>query len=456
MYRDVEKISTGQGTLRPGSNEPVFSHLQSGTSQVKGTRSSASGNLSRCQSQNGYSCNPYQKPDDGDEEDAPEKDPFEVGWENGDNDPWCPRKFEGFRKWLIVSIVSSASLCVTAASSIYTSTYEQMEAEFGNSREISILGLSTFVLGIGLGPMLLGPMSEFYGRRPIYIVSWSMYVIWIIPQAVAQNIETVIVSRFLDGFSGSAFLAVSGGTVGDLFTAKEIQAPMLMFSIAPFVGPSIGPLIGGFINHNVDWRWTHWTLLIWAGVLWMAIVFLVPETYHPIVLRNKARQARKETGDSRWKAPTEKAEKSAISAIGTSLLRPFQLLVFEPMCLNLCIFTAILLGILYLFFGAFPIVFGNIYGFNLWRVGLSFLGILVGMVAAAGLDPVWHRIRSNLIRKLNSETGIQDSSQPEFRLPPAIVGAVIVPIGIFMFGWSCYPWVHWIVPIIGSAIFGTG
>ncbi|GKU04067.1 major facilitator superfamily transporter [Fusarium langsethiae] len=385
MDRDIEKTSIDEGTLRP---EPVFLPIQSATAEVIRTRSRASDNLSRCQSQNGYSCNPFQKLDD-DDENAPDKDPFE------------------------------------------------MEAEFGNSREISVLGLSTFVLGIGLGPMFLGPMSEFYGRRPIYIVSWSMYLIWIIPQAVAPNIETVIV-------------------IGDLFTANEIQAPMLIFSIAPFVGPSIGPLIGGFINDNVDWRWTHWTLLIWAGVLWMAIVLFVPETYHPIVLRSKARQVRKETGDDRWRAATEKTEKSAISAIGQSLLRPFQLLIFEPMCLNLCIFTAILLGILYLFFGAFPLVFGNIYSFNIWQVGLSFLGILVGMVAAVGLDPVWHRIRSSLVRKLSSETGVQGSSQPEFRLPPAIVGALVVPAGIFMFGWSCYPWVHWIVPIIGSAIFGSG
>ncbi|RBR04930.1 uncharacterized protein FIESC28_11468 [Fusarium coffeatum] len=416
MDRDVEKISTDEGTLSPGSNETTFSPIRLETPQVTRTRSRATSNLSRCQSQNGYSCNPHQESDD---DNQLEKDPFEVGWENGDSDPWCPRKFVQVKKWMIVFIVSSASLCVTAASSIYTSTYEQMEVEFGNSREISILGLSTFVLGIGLGPMFLGPMSEFYGRRPIYIVSWSMYFICIIPQAVAQNIETIIVSRFLDGFSGSAFLAVSGGTVGDLFTADQIQAPMLMFSMAPFVGPSIGPLIGGFINHNADWRWTHWTLLIWAGVLWMAIFILVPETYHPIVLRNKARQIRKKTGDERWKAP-------------------------------------ILLGILYLFFGAFPLVFGRLYGFNLWQVGLSFLGILVGMIAAAGLDPVWHRIRSSLILKLSSETDIQGISQPEFRLPPAIVGSLIVPVGIFIFGWSCYPWVHWIVPIIGSAIFGAG
>ncbi|KAG8671497.1 hypothetical protein FPOAC2_04839 [Fusarium poae] len=233
MDRDIEKTSIDEGTLR---SEPVLP-VRSGMTEVMRAHPRASVNLSRCQSQNGYSCNPYHEPDndDGDDENAPEKDPFEVNWENGDSDPWCPRKFVKMRKWLIIFIVSSASLCVTAVSSIYTSTYEQMEAEFGSSREISILGLSAFVLGIGLEPMFLRPMSEFYGRRPTYIVSWSMYLVWIIPQAVAQNIETVIVSRFLDGFSGSAFLAVSGGTVGDLFTANEIQAPMLMFSIATFV-----------------------------------------------------------------------------------------------------------------------------------------------------------------------------------------------------------------------------
>jgi hypothetical protein len=111
MDRDIEKTSTDQGTLMPESNEPTFSPVQPGTPQATRTRSRASGNLSRCQSQNGYSCNPYQKPDD-DDDDAPEKDPFEVGWENGDSDPWCPRKFVKLRKWLIVFIVSSASLCV--------------------------------------------------------------------------------------------------------------------------------------------------------------------------------------------------------------------------------------------------------------------------------------------------------------------------------------------------------
>lgn len=154
-----------------------------------------------------------------------------------------------------------------------------MDVEFNTSRIVSTLGLSTFVLGISLGPMFMGPLSEFYGRRPIYLVSWAMYLIWIIPQAVAKNIATMIVARFFDGLAGSAFLAVSGGTVSDLFTRDELQGPMLLYSLAPFTGPTAGPLVGGFINHNVDWRWTYYVLLIWTFIMLALIVFFVPETY---------------------------------------------------------------------------------------------------------------------------------------------------------------------------------
>jgi MFS family permease len=105
-------------------------------------------------------------------------------------------------------------------------------------------------------------------------------------------------ARFFDGFAGSAFLSVSGGTVSDLFRPDAIQAPMIIISMAPFVGPSLGPLLGGFINYNVDWRWTFYVgarcyrrlvtftellsaqvMLIWAGVMMVCVVVLVPETY---------------------------------------------------------------------------------------------------------------------------------------------------------------------------------
>lgn len=278
--------------------------------------------------------------------DSEEKDPYEVAWDGGDADPMCPRSMATWRKWLIVFITCFGSSAVTCASSIYTSSYTGMNAEFeGTSTLVATIGLSTFVLGIALGPAW-SPLSEFYGRRPIYLGSFFLFTIWIIPSAVAQNIETMIIARFFQGFTGSAFLSVAGGTVGDLFSKETMQAPMAVFSTAPFLGPSIGPLIGGFINSNPkNWRWTHYTLIIWAFCLFTALLLFVPETYHPVLLQKKAQRMRKETGDDRWQAPLEKANanKSMAGAIGNALLRPFQLLRYEPMCLALDMYSAILL-----------------------------------------------------------------------------------------------------------------
>ena len=94
------------------------------------------------------------------------------------------------------------------------------------------------------------------------------------------------------------------------------------------------------------------------------------------------------------------------------------LLILEPMCLNLCLFSAILLGILYLFFGAFQLVFGNVYDFQLWQRGLCFLGLFVGMVFAISSDPFWRRVYARLEAAHEKDVGRTEKYQPEWRLPP--------------------------------------
>ncbi|KAG7286124.1 hypothetical protein NEMBOFW57_008427 [Staphylotrichum longicolle] len=342
----------------------------------------------------------------------------------------------------------------TNASASYTATYGQMNEEFHTSRLVATLGLSTFVLGIALGPFW-SPLAEFYGRRPIYLCSFAGFIIWIIPSAVAKNIETMIIARFFQGLAGSAFLSVSGGTVGDLFTRDTMLAPMAIFALAPFIGPSTGPLVGGLINTYTNWRWTHYVLLIWAGVLLVTIALFVPETYHPVLLKEKAKKIRKETGDDRWRAPIEKTTKSIPKTVGYSLLRPFQILIFEPMAVVLNVYTAILLGLLYLFFGAFPLIFRTNHGFNLWQVGLTFMGLLVAMIIACLSTPFWTKLRHNMVQKRFRETGVL-KDEPEDQLPPVIFGAPLITGGLFWFGFTTYPEVHWIVPIIGSGVFGLG
>ncbi|KAH7397428.1 benomyl/methotrexate resistance protein [Pyrenochaeta sp. MPI-SDFR-AT-0127] len=346
------------------------------------------------------------------------EEPYLVSWD-GDADPLNPRSMTKLRRWAIVLICAASSLCV------------YLGPDFGSSRLVCTLGLSLFVAGLGTGPMILSPLSEFFGRRPIYICSFTFFLIWMIPCAVAQKMQTMLVARFLDGLAGSAFLSVAGGTVGDMFGKHELSAPMMVYTASPFVGPEIGPLIGGFIVENTTWRWCFYVLVIWSAVQLFLIVMFVPETYHPVLLRRKAIQLRKETGNQEWIAPIEKLDRSITKTVLWSCIRPFQLLFFEPMCLNLCILSAILLGILYLFFGAFPLVFQNNHGFSVSQTGLAFLGLFVGMITGICTDPIWRRIYGRLVRQREEQGGEPGGSEPEYRLPSTILGAWVVPLSLF-------------------------
>lgn len=175
----------------------------------------------------------------GDSKSHDEKSSYKEVVFEGNDDPLNPKNLPTWRKWSIVITLAFGSICVTLTSSIYTTTYQQMDREFGSSTIVATLGLTLFVFGLGLAPMLLGPLSEFYGRRPIYIIGYAMFTIWLIPSAVARNIQTMLIARFFDGLGGSAFLSVAGGTVGDMFSKEHLAAPMMIYSAAPFLGPGM-------------------------------------------------------------------------------------------------------------------------------------------------------------------------------------------------------------------------
>jgi MFS family permease len=71
---------------------------------------------------------------------------------------------------------------------------------------------------------------------------------------VARNIETLLISRFIDGAAGSSFLSVAGGSVGDMFEKATLHTPMMVFTASPLLGPSLGPLLGGFICQYTTWH----------------------------------------------------------------------------------------------------------------------------------------------------------------------------------------------------------
>ncbi|KAG1840646.1 major facilitator superfamily domain-containing protein [Suillus subluteus] len=393
-----------------------------------------------------------------------ECDPHLVFLEPEDN----PQNMSSFRRWLAVLIISSASLCVTCTSFDCESVSLKT---FHVSEEVTVLGISLFVVGLGSGPLLVGPLSEVYGSRNIvYQISYALFFIFTFPVVFAPNIAVFLVFRLITGFCGSAFLSVAGGSVSDMFPNSSIASPMAVYTISPFIGPVAGPVISGFINQHLYWEWTYRVQLCWIFVEFLMLLLFVPETYVPVILKKKARRLRKSTGDAKFYAPLDRREGTLTSAILVSCYKPFQLLIFDRMALLLDSWNALILGILYLAFQAFPIIFENIHGFNMQDTGLAFIGIGFGMLSAISTQPLWNRgvpfspafsIKSILMvlisRLYARETAKHNGNPPpEMRLIMGQVGAILVPVGLFWLAFTTYPQVHWIAPIIASVPFGSG
>ncbi|KAH7921993.1 MFS general substrate transporter [Leucogyrophana mollusca] len=374
-------------------------------------------------------------------------DPYLVVLETEDN----PQHMSSHRKWIAVLVISSASLCVTCASSIAAFTEQGSAQTFHVSHEVTVLGISLFVSGLGVGPLLVGPLSEVYGRNIVYQVSYAFFFIFSFPVAFAPDIAVFLVFRLLTGFCGSAFLSVAGGSVSDMFDNASVANPMAVYTMSPFIGPVAGPLFAGYApTINIDWRWTYRIQLCWVFVELLMLILFVPETYVPVILKKKASRVRKSTGDAKHYAPLDRREGSLTRAIAVSCYKPFQLLLFDRMALLLDTWTALLLGILYLAFQAFPVIFMDNHDFNIQSTGLTFIGIGIGMFSGISTQPIWNRIFAREAAKFDGK------APPETRLIMGQVGGILVPLSLFWLAFTTYPHVHWIAPIIASIPFGTG
>lgn len=300
-------------------------------------------------------------------------------------------------------------------------------------------------------PLLWAPLSELFGRQILFTVTYGALTAFNAGAAGSQNIETLIILRFFGGAFGSSPLTNAGGVIADMFGARERGVALAIFAAAPFLGPVIGPIVGGFVGETVGWRWVEGVMAIFTGVLWIVGTAFIPETYPPVLQRARANKLSKMTGKVyRSQADVDQGPTTFGQVFKTSILRPWVLLFKEPIVLLLSIYMAIIYGTLYMCFGAFPIVYQQVRGWSAGIGGLAFLGVAVGMIFAVAYA-VWDNKRYTRI--MDEHDGF---APPEARLPPTMLAAACLPIGLFWFAWTNYPSIHWIVSIIGTVPFGFG
>ncbi|KAJ3548619.1 hypothetical protein NM208_g922 [Fusarium decemcellulare] len=367
------------------------------------------------------------------------------------NDPREPVAFSRTYKWTITLLQAFAMLAVTFVSSAYSGGLVEIVKYFHVSDEVATLGISLFVLGFAIGPLFWAPLSELYGRQKIFFITYMIMTILNAVAAGVSNIAGLIVIRFLAGSFGASCLTNAGGVIADLFSAAERGFATSVFAMAPFLGPAIGPIAGGFLGEAEGWRWLHGLMAIFTGTLWILITLIVPETYAPVLLRVRAEALSRKTGKVYIsKLDVGQPKKTIGQQFKIALSRPWILLFKEPIVLLLSIYIAIIYGTLYLCFAAFPIVFQVGRGWSPGIGGLSFVGVAVGVIIATFAGIYDNKRYQQVAAKHGG------AAPPETRLPQALVGSVMIPVGLFWFAWTNGPSVHWVVPIIGSAFFSFG
>lgn len=255
-----------------------------------------------------------------------------------------PREWGMGRKWFITLATSFLCLAVAIGSSIVTGDIAGPTRDLHIKQEITNLTVTCFVMGFGLGPLFLAPLSEVFGRRPIYCISLFLYFIFTLPSALAKNAATLVVARMIAGLAASAPMCNVGGTIADVWEIENRGAPMAIFSGTIFLGPCIGPMIGGWIGQRAGWRWLYWVLFIFVGCSFIFTLFM-PETLAPVLLRRKAAKLRKDTGDDKYRTLEELEKKPFAQTIKIALIRPFIMIFTEPIIIfmSICMSIRILL-----------------------------------------------------------------------------------------------------------------
>lgn len=367
------------------------------------------------------------------------------------NDKENPKNWSKPYKWYCTMVVALTCFSVAFNSAVITADLAGVQKTFNVSEEVSLLTITTFVIGFGVGPLVFAPLSELFGRRIIYATTLGVAVIFVIPCAVAPNIATLLVCRLIDGIAFSAPMTLVGGTLADLWKPEERGVPMAAFSAAPFVGPAIGPLVGGFLSDAAGWRWLYWIQLILAAACWILISVTVPETYAPILLSRRAKKLRASTGDNKYTTEKELDPRPFSQQLKIFLFRPLQLLFREPIVFFLSLYMSVLYGLLYMFFVAFPIVYQGGKGFSASSTGLMFIPIAVGVICSAVCAPLVNK------HYLRICAGYADGKPPaEKRLIPMMYSCWLIPVGLFIFAWTSYPSLSYWGPMMGGFPVGFG
>ncbi|KAJ5377110.1 hypothetical protein N7509_013996 [Penicillium cosmopolitanum] len=372
-----------------------------------------------------------------------------------ENDPENPLNWSSTHKWLIVFVVSwmgfvrsvyppssTDRISVFSTMTIVPTTPQILQEFNSHSKVDQTLLVTIWELGEGIGPFFIAPLSERFGRLPVFHIGNFLALLCLIASALSVNIPMLIAFRFLTGCFLS-ILTLGPAIVGDLFQMERTGQAMALVMGTQMIADFISPIAGSYIAQSLGWRWSIWLAAIILGFFSFLLLTVLRETYTVVILRRKAERLQEERADEKKYHSKHQALVDE-STMLESAIKPMQILAQSPILILTTSYMAITYALVSLILATLT---ENME--TTGSVGLTFLSLAIGNTVAL----IFYSVTSDRYMTHQRETK-GDAFKQESRLIHLIFAAIILPVGFLVYGWTLHFHVQYIVPLIGTCAAG--
>ncbi|KAF2418676.1 MFS general substrate transporter [Tothia fuscella] len=376
----------------------------------------------------------FSRPEDGDSREAVLNGLLRFD-SKGDEDN--PMEWSNSYKWGVILLLAfmAFSVTFTCIGIVPIASQIVFDLEGEENKSTSVLLVTIWELGEAAGPLIIAPLSELWGRYPIYNIANIFFILWSVVAACSQSSTLFIFARFFTGCAVASNV-LNPAIIGDILPPERRGTAMATLMLAPLLGGAIGPAIAGAITETIGWRNVLWGAALVTGVCELTFLTLLRETYKLRILKKKAARLRKDV-----EASSTMEEENTLLTIWTSIKRPATVFFGSLVLQLLSFYMAITFAFFYIMSTTFPVILREVYGFSPAMTGTSFMSFSLGssfgiIVCNSFLDKIYVKMR-------DANNG---KAKPEFRMPLVIISAFTLPAAIILMGWTAQN--HWPVAIL--------
>lgn len=256
-------------------------------------------------------------------------------------------------RWSLLLVLASLAAVAPVATDLYLPGFPAMGDALGADASGVQLTLTSFLIGMAFGQLVMGPISDRFGRRTPLLASAATCVVAGVVCALAPDLAVLVAARLVQGFAGAGGMVIGRAVIADVVTGRAAAKAFTLMLTVGGVAPVLAPLVGGFLAGPVGWRGMLWTVVLLCVAMLVGVLLVVEET-HPA--------SRRVSGDASW-------TRGLRTVVGTSGYRG-AVTVFA------CSFAVMMAYI-----SASPFLYQNVVGLSEIGYGLAFGANAAGLIA---------------------------------------------------------------------------